>query len=189
MPKVAKETNFQYVVLGMLNHEPHTGYDLKKRIERQISYFWPEVSYSKIYPTLKKLESEKLALMKEERKGNRPTKKVYSITAKGESELKKWLAKPIKIKNITHGFTLFQEFLLKMFFGNNISKEENLHNIHELEKWLENVQKTFNFYENDLRSNLDLHEDHKFFLLTVLFGKGIYEAVSKWTVEAKSILK
>ena len=189
MPKVAKETNLQYVLLGLLSHEPHTGYDLKKRIEMSISYFWPSVGYSKIYPTLKKLEKQELVQMKEEKKGNRPTRKVYSITKKGKTHLKKWVAQPTKTKKRTDSFSIFQEFLLKLYFGNHISKEANLSNIENLENWLLNVQATFKLYEDNLRENLENHDDHKFFLLTLLFGKAMYQSVSNWTKEAKEILR
>ena len=189
MPKVAKESNLQYVLLGLLSHEPHTGYDLKKRIEMSISYFWPKASYSKIYPTLKKLEKQELVQMKEEKKGNRPTRKIYSITKKGEVYLKKWVAQPLKTKKRTDSFLLFQEFLLKLYFGNQVSKEANLSNIEDLENWLATVQPTFKLYEANLREYIENHEDHKFFLLTVLFGKAIYKSVSEWAKEAKKILQ
>ena len=39
------------------------------------------------------------------------------------------------------------------------------------------------------KENLENNDDHKFFLLTLLFGKAMYQSVSNWTKEAKEILR
>ncbi|PYI52519.1 PadR family transcriptional regulator [Paenibacillus flagellatus] len=49
-----------YALLGLLAFGPHSGYDVKRRIEQQLSHFWSE-SYGQIYPNLKKLVEEGLA--------------------------------------------------------------------------------------------------------------------------------
>jgi DNA-binding PadR family transcriptional regulator len=56
----------KYAILGILALAPQTGYELKQFIERSLSAFWQE-SYGQLYPTLKLLVSEGLAIMDEER--------------------------------------------------------------------------------------------------------------------------
>jgi DNA-binding PadR family transcriptional regulator len=52
-----KKTRF--VILGLLNEEPLSGYDIKKIIDIRMSFFWQE-SYGQIYPELAKLRKEGL---------------------------------------------------------------------------------------------------------------------------------
>ncbi len=52
-----KKTRF--VILGLLNEEPLSGYDMKKIIDIRMSFFWQE-SYGQIYPELAKLREEGL---------------------------------------------------------------------------------------------------------------------------------
>ena len=47
----------KHAILGLLNYEPMTGYDLKKTIDISINHFWPAVQ-SQIYTTLAKMEKE-----------------------------------------------------------------------------------------------------------------------------------
>jgi len=49
-----KENKSKYAIMGMLSMGPVSGYDIKKRFEESLSYFWNE-SYGQIYPILKKI--------------------------------------------------------------------------------------------------------------------------------------
>ena len=49
---MAKDRKIDVVILGLLAHEDLTGYDIKKRIDGAISFFW-KGSFGSIYPTLK----------------------------------------------------------------------------------------------------------------------------------------
>jgi len=188
MPKVAKEDDFDYVILGLLNHASLSGYDLKKRIDFEVSNFYPKVGLNKIYPTLKKLERKKLVEMRETKTSNRPNKKIYSITTSGKNKLTEWLQSPLKIEDEKYGFTIFQEFLVRLYFSSLISKEETIESIGQLENWLDNTLGIFELYEQNLRNVLDEESDHKYYLLTVLFGKLQYEATLKWIDIARKIL-
>ncbi|MBW2038975.1 MAG: PadR family transcriptional regulator [Deltaproteobacteria bacterium] len=74
---------------------PSHGYDLKLTLERELSPF-VEVSSTPIYYTLKKLEQEGLVTKWSTVSGRRPQKFVYSLTARGQEEIKELL-----LKNIT----------------------------------------------------------------------------------------
>jgi ABC-type antimicrobial peptide transport system permease subunit len=52
---MAKENKARFVILGLLAHEPMSGYDIKKRIEYSISNFY-DISYGQIYPELARME-------------------------------------------------------------------------------------------------------------------------------------
>ena len=88
--------DLRLVVMGLLMKGPTHGYDLKQTLERELSPFL-EVSSAPLYYTLKKLEQEGLVTKWSAVSGRRPTKYVYSLTAKGQETIKELL-----LKNITY---------------------------------------------------------------------------------------
>jgi DNA-binding PadR family transcriptional regulator len=88
--------DLQLVIMGLLMKGPTHGYDLKQTLERELSPFL-EVSSTPLYYLLKKLEQEGLVTKWSTVSGRRPKKYVYSLTAKGQEEIKELL-----LKNITH---------------------------------------------------------------------------------------
>ena len=87
-----KEGKSKYAILGMLSIEPMSGYDIKKEVEKSISNFWTE-SYGQIYPVLSNLIAEKLVTKTVESEAGKPDRHVYSLTARGRKELRRWLLK------------------------------------------------------------------------------------------------
>ena len=88
--------DLRLVIMGLLMKEPAHGYDLKQTLERELSPFL-EVSSAPLYYTLKKLEQEGVVSKWGTVSGRRPKKYVYSLTAKGQEEIKKLL-----LENITY---------------------------------------------------------------------------------------
>jgi DNA-binding PadR family transcriptional regulator len=88
--------DLRLVIMGLLMKGSTHGYDLKQTLERELSPFF-EVSSTPLYYTLKKLEQEGLVTQWSTVSGRRPKKYVYSLTAKGEEEIKELL-----LKNITY---------------------------------------------------------------------------------------
>ena len=101
-----------YVLLGLLSHEPMTGYEMKKRLDTSLRFFWGG-SFGSIYPTLNQLEKEG-KVTKENISSNGRGKISYSITETGRTDLKEWLEKPSEKDEIRY------ETLLKLFFGNEM---------------------------------------------------------------------
>ena len=75
---MAREKKIDMVILGLLSHEDLTGYDIKKRIDGAISFFW-KGSFGNIYPALKDMESQKLITKETSTSGGRE-KITYHIT-------------------------------------------------------------------------------------------------------------
>ena len=50
----------KYILLGLLNYQPMTGYDLKQTIDHSVSHFW-HAYHSQIYTQLRQMEAERLA--------------------------------------------------------------------------------------------------------------------------------
>lgn len=78
-----------YGLLGLVARTPSSGYDLML----QLQPFW-QAKHSQIYPLLAKLEQEGYLQFTRVHQTDRPDKKVYSITDKGEIALKLWLSEP-----------------------------------------------------------------------------------------------
>jgi len=88
--------DLRLVIMGLLMKGPTHGYDLKQTLERELSPFF-EVSSAPLYYLLKKLEQEGVVTKWSTVSGRRPKKYVYSLTAKGQEEIKKLL-----LENITY---------------------------------------------------------------------------------------
>lgn len=179
---MSKENKTVYAILGLLNHEPLTGYDIKKKIEI-IRYFW-DAGFGQIYPTLKELESNGLIIQhyetaaEESVNGSRRERKFYAITGPGREKLADWLAIPAAKENVRY------EILLKLFFGSLNSPDRNIHNIRQFQSRNEANLNTLEQFEIELRSIIDSSPDHLYYWLTVLFGKYVYQAYLKWADEA-----
>jgi DNA-binding PadR family transcriptional regulator len=173
-----------YILLGLLNHEEQSGYDIKKRIDLMISRFW-DVGYGQIYPTLARLVQEGLVTKRIAGEGESkgPEKHIYAITESGKEALLVWL-KTESQKEYTR-----YEILVKLFFGSSLPAENNLRLIEEFRsKQVENVQMMSGFKGN-LERVLEEDEDHFYFYLTLLFGERIYNAYLDWADEAAGLMK
>src|ERR1051325_12037793 len=83
----------EYAVLGLLADGPLSGYELHKRAERTIGYFWRPAK-SKIYELLPRLGERGLVEARHVPQDKRPDKQVHSLTALGREALEEWLASP-----------------------------------------------------------------------------------------------
>lgn len=172
----------KYVMLGMLARMPQTGYTIKKWIENEYSHFWQE-SFGQIYPTLKKLVAEGLAVSSDNtQSGNGRGQIVYSITDAGRKELADWLRKEPKIEKLRY------EILLKISFGENIEPEVLLGHLDSFIRRNEKLVKDMNGYIELFKKLKEQDIDCSYSQLTALCGVYIYSAMRDWAVEAKKII-
>jgi DNA-binding PadR family transcriptional regulator len=105
-----RKNRTRYTILGLLAGEPLSGYDIRRAIEETIGHFWSE-SYGQIYPALRHLAEGGLVTRRRTSREGRPSRNVYSLTAKGRQELEGWLAEPAEAD------VERRELLLKIFFA------------------------------------------------------------------------
>lgn len=80
-----------YVILGLLQQQEQTGYDLKTQcFDDCIAHLWP-ADQAQIYRTLDKLEAQGWIVCTVEIQHDRPNRKVYHVTEAGKAELTQWL--------------------------------------------------------------------------------------------------
>jgi len=176
---MAKENIAKYIILGLLSHEPSSGYEIKKKVEFSISYFW-DISYGQIYPTLKMMEEEGLAIKEIEAGERGPSRKRYSITENGRKELLKWLHRPEEKE---------YEILLKMFFGAQLLPDESIEKIREFSAKRTQELGELEKSKTVLSCIVDKDKDHLYFLLVALFGIYSYKVQLKWSEVAIDILE
>ncbi len=107
----------KYVLLGFLNYQPMSGYDLSTWMEASTDNFW-HAKLSQIYTTLKKLEKEGLVVSHIEPQEGRPDRRVYTVTKAGQADFNGWLQ-----TTLTEMPVKKDELLVKVFFGFPAGKE------------------------------------------------------------------
>ena len=181
MKRMAKDRKIDVVILGLLAHEDLTGYDIKKRIDGAISFFW-KGSFGSIYPALSDMEKQGLVKRMKADSSSCREKIVYQITRKGNDTLKSWLNEE-KVTN-----DLKYETLLKLYFGGSEDRSVTIRNIEIFEEEIKGNLEVLKIYKENLEKALN-QEDHIHFYLTVTFGIETYEAYLRWANKAKKILK
>lgn len=177
---MATERKIDYLLLGLLSHESLTGYEMKKRLDTRLKFFW-NASYGSIYPALTSLEKNGYVIL-EKSKENGRDKITYTITNDGREFLKEWLKKPVVKDELRY------ETLLKLFFGHECGKEITIEHINEFE---EKIKEQLPFLKDSVKvlKADSSDETHKYYMLTALFGVKTYETYLDWCKMAKEILK
>jgi DNA-binding PadR family transcriptional regulator len=86
-------SNLGYALLGLLARSASTGYDLTRRMQRPLGWFWT-AAHSQVYPELARLEADGLVQHEViEGAGPRPTKR-FRLTRTGRAQLRRWAAEP-----------------------------------------------------------------------------------------------
>lgn len=176
---MANEKKMDQVILGLLSHEPMTGYDIKKRLDTTLRLFW-NASYGSIYPTLNSLENEhKVTRLQTTYNGR--DKILYTITGEGRQSLQQWLEKPVVKDELRY------ETLLKLFFGSEIGSEVTLKHIQEFE---DKFKGELPFIKASVKQLNELKGEnaHQYYRLTAMFGEKICETYIEWCEEVKKIL-
>lgn len=103
----------ELAILGALSVEPMTGYAMRQAIRETLGHFWSE-SFGQIYPTLSRLETERLIVPDSV---GRTSGTTYRLTAQGKRRLVRLLRQPITDAPPRNGT------LLRLFFGRLIDPQ------------------------------------------------------------------
>lgn len=173
--------SLKHALLGYLTYRDLTGYELKQYFDTSVQHFWP-VNLSQIYPTLGRMEEEGLVTMQLQYQEGRPNRKVYHITEDGRAELRHWLVEPMDLQPVR------EPFLIKVFFGAGLAKEEILA---QLRGRLELLRARLADYEGPVREGMErrigetgLERDGLYWGLTLECGVKGTEACIAWLEEA-----
>ena len=105
----APRTDVKFPILGFLMDGEATGYDLRRRFQAPVGFFY-RISDGSLYPALKKLALDGLVTMRAESRGRR-ARKVYAITPQGRERFLRMLREPAQ------PLYVFDEAQVKVYFG------------------------------------------------------------------------
>lgn len=108
-----------HAILVSLSEQAGSGYELARRFDRSIGYFW-SATHQQIYRTLRAMEDDAWVRAEVVEQRGKPDKKVYRVTDAGRVELARWIAEPlsgrgssvtdartrdlaVKIRGVAHG--------------------------------------------------------------------------------------
>jgi DNA-binding PadR family transcriptional regulator len=83
-----------HAILVSLCEQSGSGYELARRFDRSIGYFW-SASHQQIYRTLRAMEDDGWVRVTPVTQYGRPDKKVYAVAERGQTELARWIAEPL----------------------------------------------------------------------------------------------
>jgi DNA-binding PadR family transcriptional regulator len=113
---MAELTTTSYAILGLLNIQPWSAYELTQQAQRSLRYAWPK-SESHLYAEPKRLVRMGLARVTEAPAGPVRTRQVYRITAAGRRALHRWL------ESVPAPPQLEFEAVLRLFYADATDKE------------------------------------------------------------------
>jgi PadR family transcriptional regulator, regulatory protein AphA len=168
--------SLEYAILGLLDHMPFSGYDLKKVFDTSIRHFWP-ANQTQIYLTLNRLAGQGLVEMEVVEQTERPDRKVYHITEAGRSSLRQWLvaSKPAEMVRSAR--------LIQVFFAAQLSDEEILHIFEELAAQVREALRQYESIPNNIEAyNRPAASSREFYfwMLTLEVGKTVAAANLAW---------
>ena len=175
-------------ILGLLNYGEMTGYEVMKTFEKSLHYFW-HVRTSQIYLELDNMTKSGLVVFRKEIQESRPNKNIFMITDEGKEELRKWLSG----YDIKKFFNMKNEFLMAVFFLNELPKNEALKLIEDYKRQCMEEKESLNNARETVRVFKDIYsinkKEHVFWDLTVKHGEFSYDACIKWADYAIEIIK
>lgn len=130
--------SIKYGMLGILSWKPSSGYEIKKIFEESSSMYWSG-NNNQIYKTLIQLQDEGLVTNETEHQEGLPSKKIYTITKEGISELRDWVLSSPEAPEFK------KPFLIQLAWSELISNQE----LFEL----------LTKYENEIKMQLILHQE------------------------------
>ncbi len=107
----APRIDVKFPILGFLMESEMTGYDLKRRFQDPIGFFY-RVSDGSLYPALKRLALDGLVTMHSERHGRR-TRNIYAITPAGRARFLRTLREPAQ------PVFVYDESQVKIYFSHH----------------------------------------------------------------------
>jgi len=159
-----------YIVLGMVQGEALTGYDVKKWIEASIGNFY-KASYGNLYPALKRLTDKEFVTKVEQSQGGR-YKKYYQATELGKKAFTEWLSLPFD-------FSLGAPALLaKIYFFGQLPEKIRTHRLEDYEVYYRQSLRKLKAMEKNL-SESEIETDY-FMQSTLYFGIRNTQTAIEW---------
>jgi len=171
---MAKENRTRFAVLGMLHYGSMTGYEIRKRINEMVGYFWQEPNAS-LYPALKALEIEGSVIAARELPSSGPSRIRYTLTDLGRAAFAAWIVvapAPSVLRN---------EFALKLVFGSLTDPDTILRFIRDEQRNAQEVEASLKAAIGSLPQG----QEALMWRLIADYGRTIAESTAVWCERAR----
>ena len=166
-----------HAILGFLEYQPMTGYDLKKYFDQSIAHFW-SATQSHIYKALEDLEKDGFVEVKIIPQENKPNRKEYHITHAGRAELHRWITTPLPLAMVR------EAWLIQIFFSHASTNEEIITLLKTREK---DIQTKLDSLRTEIPASMEenaarvgIERSHLLWQMTADYGIAYYESELKW---------
>lgn len=169
----------RYVILGLLQEEDLSGYDLKKIIDMRMAFFWQE-SYGQIYPELSRMKEEGLIDFADDLRDADKAKREkvkYRITQDGIKALERWM----EAENEKD--TIRSEFLLKLYFSTNQNVSKMRKHVKQFGEQAEQRLFLFRMFDQELKKSIGMHNNHRQILDVLDLGMRQAQLYADWSKE------
>lgn len=168
----------EHAILGFLDYQPMTGYDLKKYFDQSVAHFW-SATQSHIYKALEKLEEAGFAESHILPQEGKPNRKEYRITKAGRAELQRWLATPLPPAPVR------EAWMIQLFFAHPLSDEQVAHLLKTRKETLSQVLDELLKAQSELKGRKSsgspgTERMTALWQLTLDYGINYYEAELAW---------
>jgi DNA-binding PadR family transcriptional regulator len=165
-----------FALLSMVGQQAQSGYDLRKFFSSTPMRSFSD-SPGAIYPALQRLERRRQVRGVLEEGRNLRRRKIFHITARGRSELKRWLAQPITRDDVVRNMNvlMLRFAFMDQFAGQGTAK-----------RFLRALHKELKAYLPSLRAFLKTNREHMATSGRLALESGIqgYETHLRWAKTA-----
>ncbi len=166
-----------HAILGFLEYQPMTGYDLKKYFDQSIAHFW-SATQSHIYKALENLEKDGFVEVKVIQQEDKPNRKEYHITHAGRAELHRWVTTPLPLEMVR------EAWLIQIFFSHASSNEEIVCLLKVREKDIQTRLDTLRTETpasiNENASRVGVERPRLLWQMTADYGIAYYKSELRW---------
>jgi DNA-binding PadR family transcriptional regulator len=171
-----------HAILTALLEEDLSGYQLAKRFDTSLGYFW-RASHQQIYQDLRKMSENGWLSAKSVEQSGKPNKVIYSLTRRGKDTLDQWMHAPGKVQPGK------DDLLVKLF---NVGHSDSAPILNELDVRQAEAQERLALYlqlrGKHYNSPESLPDKQKGRYLTLLLGIRQEELNVRWYEDARSLL-
>jgi DNA-binding PadR family transcriptional regulator len=166
-----------HAILGFLDYNPMSGYDLKKFFDQSVAHFW-SATQSHIYKALEKLEEEGFVQAQVIPQEGKPNRREYHITEAGRAELHRWVVTPLPLSPTR------EAWLIQIFFSHSSTNEEI---VSLLEARVEEIKKSLAAFNGPIPSSMKenstqpgMERMSRLWKMTADYGAAYYQAELEW---------
>ncbi|MCL2426077.1 MAG: PadR family transcriptional regulator [Oscillospiraceae bacterium] len=180
--------SLRYGLLGLLNYNSMTGYEMVKEFDESLAYFWHATS-QQIYKELDTMEKCGWLVSERIMQTEKPNKRVYSITPNGKKALVDWLSAPEEgVKKFMQGKN---PFLMRLAFMGEADDDIALQMLYDFRNQYLTFANTLDGV-NDMLAEEEANLGRKvmkYWKIVALHGEYIRKARLEWAEEAIVILE